>query len=161
VEAAIDGEGTVSLTRCNDSDARREHGKPHRRGFDYTATIRVTNTSRPFVDKLRELTGLGRIYIRPGLTAGGRTAYEWSLTRPEMRRLLQAIRLTTKARQQELLSEGLALMHRRGKNQYTVESDYYRRMDVIHENIRDLNHRGVRNGNGRLDSPEGGGKGTT
>ena len=123
-------------------------------------SIKVTNTSLPFIQKLVALTVIGHVYTRPKLTVGGKVAYEWHLKRPEMRRLLRAIHLTAKQAQQGLVLEALDLMHRRGKNQWTVLKDYYPRMDQIHREVRALNYRRADGRSGRNHSPDGGCTGT-
>lgn len=134
----IDGEGTISISKTGYVSSGGEQ--------NYTTLLRIGNTDKEVLEKIRDWTGLG--YVKPFLTSwsqrpNNKPLWRWQIAANQMRELLPEIipYLQIKRRVAELALELLGDKPRiRGRHVPQELRDKYK---IIALEARRLNQRGL------------------
>lgn len=127
LEAAIDGEGTLTLHR-------NKYSRPVKRGFAWVPRLMISNTNLEFLNRARAIIGGGSIQSNRRKTPR-KTCYALVVTSNPMRLILPQLRLIIKERHRVLLLEALALI----TQVRPVKPEADARLEEIYQEIRRLN----------------------
>jgi hypothetical protein len=127
LEFAIDGEGSISITR-----AKRQS----KRGYRYVPRVAIVNTVMAFLEKLKLVCGGGKITKRAASTWSDKPLFTYEMNRPQMKGWLPKLSLAIKEEQKKLLLDFLALIE--GKQGGHSDEEWYE-LDSYYEKMRLLN----------------------
>lgn len=132
VAAALDGEGTISISRSK--------GK---RNYEYMLNVVVVNTDIRMIEWLKLTTKIGNISIDDGKRSlNWKTKFIWRLRHYEIEALLQAVLpyLVIKRDQAMLMLEFIPLLGSFGQR---PSLDTHIMREIIYEEMRKFNKRGI------------------
>lgn len=142
LEAAVDGEGTISLYRNHN---RCWHSQ---RGFQWTPYVALTNTNLSFLQKIKEICGGGRLYLRASRNPlrNQKALHIYEMNRGIMRGILPQLSLVVKEKQRRLLLEALGLAIHGGTSNPSIQEKQRlndKRLGDIYKQVKVLNKRGI------------------
>ena len=132
----IDGEGCIRISKKKSSNKAYP--------FDFQRWVIVTNTELNVLSQLKQITGIGTIYVYKKFPKAGRgkwkPCHRWQIVSKQAEDLLKAIYpylVVKKHLAEEVLSAPL-----KGKGHTRTKEEYQEQMKFF-QHIKELNRRGI------------------
>jgi hypothetical protein len=135
ISGLVDGEGTIYFSKSVNLPSKGFH--------IYLTKLKITNTAKELLEKVKEIIGVGWIGEYPYVDKRGnrKAVYQYEVGHNVMRWLLPQLTLIVKRKQKELVLEALALLR---ESSLVIDcSQQHQRLDEIKREMHELNKRGI------------------